>query len=75
MSNMEYAVIYAKTGTGYSAHVPDLPGCIATGRTLATTKRRMREAIALHLKGMREDGTRIPRPTTQVEQVEVGDAA
>ena len=75
MSTMEYAVIYAKTRTGYSAHVPDLPGCIATGRTLATTQRRMREAIALHLKGMREDGEHIPRPTTQVEHVEVGDAA
>jgi len=75
MNRMEYAAIYHKTRTGYSASVPDLPGCIATGRTLSTTKQRMREAIALHLKGMREDGTRIPRPTTQVEQVEVGDAA
>lgn len=72
---MEYAVIYAKTNTGYSAHVPDLPGCIATGRTLAVTRRRMREALALHLKGMREDGPRIPRPTTLTEQVDVGDAA
>jgi predicted RNase H-like HicB family nuclease len=75
MNKMEYAVVYHKTQTGYSASVPDLPGCIATGRTLPTTKRRMREAITLHLKGMQEDGTRIPRPTTQVEQMEVGDAA
>lgn len=75
MNTMEYAVIFAKTGTGYSAHVPDLPGCIATGRTLATTRKRMREALALHLKGMREDGTPIPRPTTLAEQVDVGDAA
>jgi predicted RNase H-like HicB family nuclease len=75
MNHMEYAVVYHKTQTGYSASVPDLPGCIATGRTLSVTKRRMREAIALHLKGMREDGTRIPRPTTQVEQVNVEDAA
>lgn len=75
MKTMEYAVIYAKTRTGYSAHVPDLPGCIATGRTLATTKRNMRGAIALHLKGMRQDGERIPRPTTKVEQVDVGHAA
>ncbi len=75
MRPMEYAVIYAKTKTGYSAHVPDLPGCIATGRTLAIARKRMREAIALHLKGMREDGAHIPRPTTLVEQVNVGDAA
>jgi predicted RNase H-like HicB family nuclease len=72
---MDYAVVYHKTQTGYSASVPDLPGCIATGRTLPTIKRRMREAIALHIQGMREDGIRIPRPTTQVERVEVGDAA
>ena len=69
----QYVAIYAKTGTGYSAHVPDLPGCIATGRTLAVTRRRMREAVALHLKGMREDGIRIPRTTTLAEQVDVGD--
>jgi predicted RNase H-like HicB family nuclease len=75
MNTMEYAVIIAKTGTGYSAHVPDLPGCIATGRTLATTRKRMREALALHLKGMREDGIQIPRPTTLAEQVDVDDAA
>lgn len=75
MTSMGYAAVYAKTGTGYSAHVPDLPGCVATGRTLAVTRRRMREAVAPHLKGMREDGVRIPRPTTLAEQVEVGDAA
>jgi predicted RNase H-like HicB family nuclease len=75
MNHMEYAVVYHKTQAGNSASVPDLPGCLATGRTLTLTKRRMREAIAMHLKGMREDGTRIPRPTTQVEQVNVEDAA
>ena len=72
---MEYAVIYERTRTGWGAYPPDLPGCGATGRTLAITKRRIREAIALHLKGMREDGELIPRPTTRVEHVDVGDAA
>jgi predicted RNase H-like HicB family nuclease len=57
-----------KTQTGYSASVPDLPGCIATGRTLPTIKRRMREAIAMHIQGMREDGIQIPRSTTLVER-------
>lgn len=71
---MQYAVIYGKTRTGYSAHIPDLPGCIATGKTLAITRKRMREAIALHLEGMKEDGLPIPRPTIVVEQVKV-DAA
>lgn len=75
MRAMEYAVIYEKTRTGYSAYVPDLPGCIATGRTLAIVRKRMKGAIALHLKGMREDGIRIPRPTTLVERVDVGDTA
>jgi predicted RNase H-like HicB family nuclease len=75
MNKMNYAVIYHQTGTGYSASVPDLPGCMAAGRTLAITRRLMREAVALHLKGMREDGIRIPRPTTIAEQVDVVDAA
>lgn len=73
--SMHYAVIFEKSRTGYGAYVPDLPGCVATGRTLELTRRRIQGAIRLHLKGMREDGTRIPRPTTRVEQVEVGDAA
>jgi predicted RNase H-like HicB family nuclease len=63
---MRYAVIYAKTRTGYSAHIPDLPGCIATGQTLEQTKRRITEAVALHIQGMQEDGDPVPQPTTIV---------
>jgi len=70
MKYTKYTAIYAKTNTGYSAHIPDLPGCIATGRTLELTKRRMREAVALHLRGMREDGESIPLPTTQADEIE-----
>ncbi len=70
MKRIQYTAIYAITNTGYSAHIPDLPGCIATGRTLELTKRRMREAVALHLRGMREDGEPIPRPTTQADVIE-----
>jgi predicted RNase H-like HicB family nuclease len=70
MRSTKYTAIYAKTKTGYSAHIPDLPGCIATGRTLDLTKRRMREAVALHLQGMREDGEKIPSPTTQSDEIE-----
>ncbi len=68
---MKYAVIYAKTSTGYSAHVPDLPGCIATGQTLEQTEQRMREAIEMHLEGMREDGDPIPMPTTVAKEITV----
>jgi predicted RNase H-like HicB family nuclease len=71
---MEYAVIFEKTRTGYGAYAPDLPGCIAAGRTLAATRKLMREAIALHLAGMKEDGISIPRPTVIVEQFRI-DAA
>jgi predicted RNase H-like HicB family nuclease len=70
MKCTKYTAIYAKTNTGYSAHVPDLPGCIATGRTLELTKRRMRGAVALHLQGMREDGESTPQPTTQAGDIE-----
>ena len=70
---MRYAVLYEKTSTGYSAHVPDLPGCIAAGKTLEETERLMREAIELHLKGMREDGDPVPRPTCIAGEVTVGD--
>jgi predicted RNase H-like HicB family nuclease len=69
MRIMEYAVVFEKSRTGWGAYAPDLPGCGATGRTLPMTRKRIREAIALHLQGMREDGARIPRPTTQVERV------
>ena len=68
---MKYAVIYEKTNTGYSAYPPDLPGCIATGRTLELTRRRMERAIEMHLDAMRADGDPIPKPTTSAEYVEV----
>jgi predicted RNase H-like HicB family nuclease len=61
---MKYFVIYEKTATGFSAYVPDLPGCIATGATLEETKANMRGAVEFHLDGMREDGTPIPFPST-----------
>jgi predicted RNase H-like HicB family nuclease len=68
---MRYAVVIEKAGANYSAYVPDLPGCIATGGTVAETEMSIREAIELHLSGMREDGTPIPPPSSQVEYVEV----
>ncbi len=61
---MKFAVIYEKTSAGYSAYVPDLPGCVAGGGTLEETTELIRGAIELHLETMREDGDSVPEPTT-----------
>jgi predicted RNase H-like HicB family nuclease len=68
---MRYAVVYEKTDTGYSAYVPDLPGCVAAGRTRSDVERLIREAIAMHLDSMRNDGDPIPQPVTSVSHVEI----
>ncbi len=66
-----YAIVIEKAAANYGAYVPDLPGCIATGATVQETERLLREAIELHVEGMREDGLPIPEPSSQVEYVEV----
>jgi predicted RNase H-like HicB family nuclease len=71
----QYAVVYEKTDTGFGAYAPDLPGCVSTGRTLEEAERNMREAIAFHLDGLREDGDPIPEPTTRVGMLQVESAA
>lgn len=63
---MRYACVIEKTRTGYSAYIPDLPGCVATGRTKAVVARRLAEAVELHLSGMREDGIKPPRASADV---------
>ena len=68
---MRYAIVIEKAEGNYSAYVPDLPGCVATGATVAETEAEIREAIAFHLEGMREDGVAIPLPQSQVEYVEI----
>jgi predicted RNase H-like HicB family nuclease len=68
---MRYAVLYEPTPTGYSAHVPDIPGCIAAARTLDEARQLMKEAIEGHLECMRQFGYSIPEPTTVAEAVEV----
>jgi predicted RNase H-like HicB family nuclease len=64
-----YLVVIERGERNYSAYVPDLPGCITTGRTREETVDRMREAIALHLEGLRADGEPIPEPVTSAELV------
>jgi predicted RNase H-like HicB family nuclease len=68
---MRYAVVIEKAATNYSAYVPDLPGCVATGATLEETEMQIREAIEFHLEGLREDGLPIPVPSSEVEYIEV----
>jgi predicted RNase H-like HicB family nuclease len=69
---MKYAIVIEKMpGSNYSAYVPDLPGCVATGETLEEIKRLMQEGIEFHLEGMRGDGLPIPEATTQVDYAEV----
>jgi predicted RNase H-like HicB family nuclease len=67
---MRYLVVVEKTENNYSAYVPDLPGCIATGATAEDVQQNIREAIAMHMEGLREDGLPVPAPQTQAEFVE-----
>ena len=68
---MQYLVVVEAGPTSFGAYVPDLPGCVATGSTVPEAEQSIREAIALHLSGMREDGTPIPQPSSQVDYVDV----
>lgn len=68
---MKYAYLIEKSSTGFSAYVPDLPGCIATGKTEAKTRRLIEEGIEFHLEGLRLEGFRIPKPTTLTGYAEV----
>ena len=68
---MRYAIVIENAGANFSAYVPDLPGCIATGATVEECERQIREAIGFNLDGMREDGLAAPTPASVVEYVEV----
>jgi predicted RNase H-like HicB family nuclease len=59
----KFLVLFEKSTTGYGAYAPDLPGCVATGRTLEETRARMAKAMEMHLAAMREDGDAIPEPS------------
>lgn len=68
---MKYAVVFEKGERNFAAYVPDLPGCVSTGKTRAAVEENIREAIAFHLDGLREIGQPIPVPTAWVETVEL----
>lgn len=67
---MRYGVVIEKADGNYSAYVPDLPGCIATGETVEKVEQEIREAIRFHLDGLREDGLPIPAPVAICEYVD-----
>lgn len=66
-----YLIIIEPTATGFSAYSPDLPGCVATGTSRDEVESNMREAIELHLQGLREDGEEVPPPHSVASYVEV----
>ncbi|WP_374622114.1 type II toxin-antitoxin system HicB family antitoxin [Devosia sp.] len=67
---MRYAVVIEKANRNYSAYVPDLPGCIATGATVAEVEAEIGEAIRLHVEGLKEDGLVAPEPSAIAEYIE-----
>jgi predicted RNase H-like HicB family nuclease len=68
---IEYTVIYERGQTNWGAYVPDLPGCVSIGDTLAEVQENIKEAIALYLEVLKEDGQPIPEPSTEVGKVAV----
>jgi predicted RNase H-like HicB family nuclease len=67
----EYTVLYERGERNWSAYVPDLPGCVATGKTREETEQRLREAICFHIEGLKIDGEEIPEPTIEAGTVTV----
>ena len=73
--NRKYAVIFERAETNWAAYVPDLPGCVTTGKTLDETERNIREAISGHLETLRQFGETVPEPTSVAREIEVAPAA
>ena len=67
---MRYAIVIEKADGNYSAYVPDLPGCVATGATVQETEREIRDAIRFHIDGLKDDGQPVPKPTSIADYVE-----
>jgi len=74
MALMRYMVVVERGETSWGAHVPDLPGCVAVGESREEVLRLIREAIELHIDGLKQDGQPVPTPTSEGEFVEVGAA-
>jgi predicted RNase H-like HicB family nuclease len=68
---MRYAIVIEKAENNYAAYVPDLPGCVTTGETIEEVEQQIREAIEFHIRGLREDGSPIPEPSSKVNYINV----
>jgi predicted RNase H-like HicB family nuclease len=73
--SLKYAFIFEQAQENWAAYVPDLPGCITTGKTLDETERNIREAIRGHLRTLHEFGDPIPEPTSVARDIEISPAA
>ena len=67
---MRYAIVIEKADGNYSAYVPDLPGCVATGESVPAVEAEIREAIRFHIDGLKQDGLPVPKPTSIANYVE-----
>jgi predicted RNase H-like HicB family nuclease len=67
---MRYAVVIERAEGNYSVYVPDLPGCVATGATVAEVEQEIRDAIRFHIDGLKADGLPVPAPSSIAEYVE-----
>jgi len=67
---VQYAVVSEKAAKNYSAYVPDLPGCVATGATVEKAEHEIRKAVRFHLDGLKEDGLPVPKPAAVREYIE-----
>lgn len=68
---MKYLIIIEKVNNNYSAYLPDIPGCIATGRTIEEVKKNITEALTMHLQGLSEDGQKSPEPKAKADYVAI----
>jgi predicted RNase H-like HicB family nuclease len=67
---MRYVVVIERAGKNYSAYVPDLPGCVATGRTVQAVEAEIRAAVRFHIDGLLADGLPVPQPTSIAEYID-----
>jgi predicted RNase H-like HicB family nuclease len=66
-----YVILIEETATGFSAYLPDLPGCVSSGPTREVVEQEIRAAVEFHIEGLREEGEPIPEPSTSASYVEV----
>jgi len=67
---VRYAVVIEKAKANYSGYVPDLPGCVATGKSIEVTEKNLKRAIRAHIEGLKSDGLRVPKSTSVCDYIE-----